>query len=57
MIKTTPRRRITLHFSHMGFTEARTFTTIQFSRDSPASPRRWAGEPYIAARPEAARDP
>jgi hypothetical protein len=30
MISTTPRRRITLHFSHMGLTEARTFTFVQF---------------------------
>ncbi len=57
MISTTPRRRITLHFSHMGFTEARTFTTVRFSRDSPADPRSWAGEPYIAAQNDAERDP
>jgi hypothetical protein len=57
MIKTTPRRRITLHFSHMGFTEARTFTTVQFFwRDSPAGPRRRADEPYIAQL-DAERDP
>ena len=57
MISTTPRRRITLHFSHMGFIEARTFTTVRFSRDSPADPRRWTGEPYIAAQNDAERDP
>ena len=57
MISTTPLRRITLHFSHMGFTEARTFTTVHFSRDSPADPRSWAGEPYIAAPKDAERDP
>src|SRR5262245_51962993 len=30
MTSTTPRRRITLHFSHMGLTEARTFTFVRF---------------------------
>jgi hypothetical protein len=27
---TTPRRRMTLHLSHIGFTLARTFTTVSF---------------------------
>jgi hypothetical protein len=31
MTSTTPRRRITLHFSHMGLTEARTFTFVRSS--------------------------
>lgn len=40
MMRMTPLRRITLHLSHMRFTEARTFislflTTVKVEADSP----------------------
>lgn len=31
-IRTTPRRRTTLHLAHMGFTDDLTFITIRYSR-------------------------
>jgi hypothetical protein len=32
MIRTTPRRRMTLHFSQRGFTDARTFIELPILR-------------------------
>jgi hypothetical protein len=50
---TDPPRRITLHFSHIGFTDARTFIALEFVSEKEARrPRsRAAGTKKQASRP------